>query len=152
MEERVKASPTMQQMVQQLLERYNSELCSIGAFLRLDLPEYDSLVIDHMGPSQIAMMTCFVECGKWQIDREVIFFTGNPQQWIPIEITQLETGWTAFARLSSDYHRIARINPCDQEKLAEFTERWARKLMRQNWLEQGTPYLPWTPPSRKELV
>lgn len=142
----------MQQMVQQVLARYNVDLCPVGTFLRLDQPGYDSLVIDHGDASQISVMTCDVECGEWRIDREVLFFTGYPNQWIPIEITQMETGWTAFARLSSDHQRIARINHCSQEKLAEFTECWARKLTRQNWLEQGTPYLTWTPPSRKELV
>ena len=142
----------MQQMVEQLVERYNVDLWAVGAFLRLDQPDHDSLIIDHSGSSQISVMTCYVECGEWRIDREVLFFIGCSNQWIPIEITQMETGWTAFARLSSDSYRIARINHCSQEKLAEFTERWARKLMRQNWLEQGTPYLTWTPPSRKELV
>ena len=145
-------SPTIQHLMQQLLDRYNVDLCSVGTFLRLDQPEHNSLVIDHMGTAQISIMTCYVECGEWRIDREVLFFTGYPNQWIPIEITQMETGWTAFARLSSDSQRIARINHCGQERLAEFTECWARKLTRQNWLERGTPYLTWTPPSRKELV
>lgn len=148
----MRASPTMQEFVQQLLARYNVELCHVGAFLRLDQPMYDSLVIDQVGPSQLAVMVCFVECGEWKIDREVIFFTGDPKQWIPLEITQLETGWTAFARLSSDSQGIVRLNPCGQERLAEFTERWARKLMGQNWLTEGTPYVTWTPPSRKELL
>lgn len=142
----------MQEFVQGLLERYNVELCQVGAFLRLDQPMYDSLVIDQVGASQLAVMICFVECGVWKIDREVIFFTGDPKQWIPLEITQLETGWTAFARLSSDSQRIVRLNPCGQERLAEFTERWARKLMGQNWLTEGMPYVTWTPPARKELL
>lgn len=60
----MKASPTMQEFVQQLLERYNGELCHVGAFLRVDQPMYDSLIIDQMGPSQLAVMTCFVECGE----------------------------------------------------------------------------------------
>jgi hypothetical protein len=135
----MKGSPTMQQMVQQLVERYNVDLCPVGTFLRLDQAGHDSLVIDHIGAAQISVMTCYVDCGERQIDREVLFFIGYPNQWIPIEITQMETGWTAFARLSSDSQRIARINHCGQERLAEFTERWARKLARQNWLEQGTP-------------
>lgn len=147
----MKASPTMQEFVQQLLERYNVELCYVGAFLRVDQPIYDSLVIEQMGSSQLAVMICFVECGEWKIDREVIFFTGYQKQWIPLEITQLETGWTAFARLSSDSQRLVRLNPCGQERLAEFTEQWAHKLQGQNWLTQGTSYVTWTPPSRKEL-
>jgi hypothetical protein len=147
----VKASPTMQQVVQQLVERYGVDLCAVGAFLRLDLPAHDSLVIDHSGPSQMAVMSCFEEGSEWQIDREALFFTGSQGQWIPLEITQLATGWTAFARLSNDSQRIVRINHCGQEKLAEFTERWARKLMGQPWLDQGMPYRTWTPPSRKEV-
>lgn len=148
----MKASPTMQQVVQQLVEHSHVDLCPVGAFLRLDLLEHDSLVIDHIGPSQIAVMLCFEEDEEWKIDREVLFFTAQQNQWIPIEVTQLETGWTAFARLSSDSQRIVRINHCGQEKLAEFTERWARKLMRQHWLTQSTPSTMWLPPSRKEWV
>lgn len=148
----MKASPTMQQMVQQLIERHLVDLSTVGAFLRLDLPGHDSLVIDHSGPSQITVMTCFETCGEWQIDCEVLFFTGAQSAWIPLEIMQWATGWTAFARLSSDHQRVVRINHCGQEKLAEFTERWAGKLMRQPWLDQATPYCPWTPPGRKEWL
>lgn len=146
----MKASPLMQQLVQQLIARHLVDLSTVGAFLRLDLPSQESLVIEQSGPSQITVMSCFEACGEWQIDREVLFFTGAQSPWIPLEITQWATGWTAFARLSSDSQRIARINHCGQEKLAEFTERWACKLRRQPWLDQATPYCPWTPPERKE--
>ena len=148
----MKPSPTMQQIVQHLEERHGVVLVQVGAFLRLDLPEQDSLVIDHIGTSQIAVTCCFEEDGDWQIDREVIFFTGYPPQWIPIEITQQATGWKAFAKLDTHGQRLLRINHCDQERLADFAERWACKLIRQNWLEQGIPYVTWTPPSRKELT
>lgn len=146
----MKPCPTMQQIVQQLAERHGVDLCPVGAFLRLDLPERDSLVIDHLARSQIAVACCFEECGTWKIEREVIFFTGYTD-WIPLEITQSATGWTAFARLDAEGAHIVRINHCGQEKLAEFTEQWARTLMRQDWLEQGVRYEPWTPPSRKEM-
>ena len=148
----MKASPTMHQVVQQLVERHGVDLAQVGAFLRLDLPDQDSLVIDHMGTSQIAVTSCFAEAGDWKIDREVIFFTGDSKQWIPIEITQQATGWKAFAKLDAHGQRLLRINHCDQERLADFAERWACMLIRQHWLELGIPYVPWTPPSRKELA
>lgn len=145
----MKPSPTMQQVVQQLVRRHNVDLSHAGAFLRLDLPDCDSLVIDHVDRSQVAVALCYEAGDQWKIDREVIFFTGYPPDWIPLEITQSATGWTAYAKLDSTAQHIVRINHCDQEKLAEFTERWAHKLMRQNWLEQGIPYELWTPPSRQ---
>jgi hypothetical protein len=140
----------MQQLVAQLAQRHGVDLGPVGAYLRLDLPEQDSLVIDYLGTAQMAVTQCFEECGAWKIDREVVFFT-RATEWIPLEITQLATGWMAFAKLDAAGQRIVRINPCGQEKLAEFAERWAHKLMRQNWLEQGVRYEPWTPLSRKEL-
>jgi hypothetical protein len=140
----------MQQLVQLLAERHGVDLCPVGAYLRLDLPEQDSLVIDHLATAQMAVAQCFEECGAWKIDREVIFFTGYGD-WLPLEITQLATGWMAFARLDTAGQRIVRINHCGQEKLAEFSERWVRKLLRQNWLEQGVRYETWTPPSRLEV-
>lgn len=146
----MKASPLMKQVIEQLVERHSVDLWPVGAYLRLDLPEQDSLVIDHLARSQIAVACCFEECGAWKIEREVVFFTGYID-WIPLEITQLATGWMAYAQLDPEGIQIVRINPCGQEKLAEFTERWAQKLMRQNWLEQGVRYECWTPPSRKEM-
>ncbi len=147
----MKPSPTMQQVVQQLVERHGVDLSPLGAFLRLDLPDHDSLVIDHLGEAQMAVLHCFAEGGEWKVDREALFFTGYPPDWIPLEITQLATGWTAYAKLDATGRHLVRINHCGQEKLAEFTERWAHTLLRQNWLAQGVPYEPWTPPSRKEL-
>ena len=147
----MKASPTMQQVVAQLAERHDVDLSAIGAFLRLDLPGHDRLVIDHLAAWQMAVTHCYEEEGVWRIDREVLFFTGNHGEWIPLEITQSATGWTAYARLDPAGERIVRSNPCGQEKLAEFTERWARKLLSQGWLEDGVVYTPWLPPTRKEV-
>jgi len=145
----VKASQTMQQFVEQIFERHGVGQSKLDMYLRLDLPGYDSLVIDALGRSQIAVINCFEEASCWKIDREVVFFIDCQAQWIPVEITQQATGWTAFARVSSDGQCIVRLNRCGQEQLAEFTERWARKLMRQDWVTLGIPYKPWVPPSRK---
>ena len=109
----MKASPTMQQFVQQLAQRHEVDLCPVGAFLRLDLPEQDSLVIDHLGTGQIAVTHCFEQGGDWQIDREVIFFTGD-NEWVPIEITQQATGWMAYAKLDGTGQRIVRSNATNQ--------------------------------------
>lgn len=146
----MKASPTMQQFVQQLAQRHGVDLTPLGAFLRVDLPEQDSLVIDHVGTAQVAVAICFVESGAWQIEREVVFFTGH-DEWIPMEITQAATGWMAYAKLDGAGQHLVRSNPCGQEKLAEFTEQWAAKLIRQKWLEAGEVYQYWLPPSRKEM-
>lgn len=140
----------MQQFVCELAERYDVDLSQVGVYIRLDMPEYDSLVIDHIGRSQIAVAQCFAEGGAWKIDREVVFFTGYTH-WVPMEITQITTGWTAYAKLDANGDRLVRINQCGQEKLAEFVERWVQKLSKQNWLEQGELYQFWVPPSRKEV-
>ena len=146
----MKASPTMQEVVQQLMARYGVDVSLSNLFLRLDLTGHDSLVIDHMGPSQLAVAHCFEQDGVWCTEREILFFINAQTGWIPIEITQLPTGWTAYAKLDPNQQSLVRINHCGQEKLAEFTERWARKLLSQGWLEQSVPYLPWVPPSRKQ--
>jgi hypothetical protein len=147
----MKASPTMEQFVQALIERHGVDLTPLGAYLRLDLPEQDSLVIDHVGVAQVAVALCFVAGGVWQIEREVVFFTGHGE-WIPMEITQAATGWMAYAKVDGTGQRLVRISPCGQEKLAEFSEQWAQKLLRQKWLEAGEVYQYWLPPSRKEVV
>jgi hypothetical protein len=146
----MKSSPTMQQVVQQLMKQHGVDLLAVDTFLRLDLAGHDSLVIDHVGASQIAVAHCFAQAGEWLMEREVLFFIHAQEGWIPIEITQLPTGWIAYAKLDTKGSCLFRINHCGQEKLAEFTERWARKLLSQGWLEQSVPYTPWTPPSRKE--
>jgi hypothetical protein len=146
----MKPSPTMQQVVQQLMTQHGVDLLAFDTFLRLDLTGHDSLVIDHVGSSQIAVAHCFAQAGEWLIECEVLFFTAAQNGWIPMEITQLPTGWTAYAKLDANGSSLFRINACGQAKLAEFTERWARKLLSQGWLEHSVPYIPWLPPSRKE--
>lgn len=147
----MKANPTMQTFVQQLGQRHGVDLTPVGAYLRLDLPEQDSLVLDHLAPTQMAVTHCFAECGEWQIEREVVFFTGY-DAWLAIECTQLVTGWHACAKLDITGQRLVRLNHCDQERLADFVESWARQLMRQHWLDQGVRYATWTPPARKEWL
>lgn len=146
----MKPSPTMQAFVQQLAQQHGVDLAPVGTYLRLDLPEQDSLVIDHLGTAQLAVTSCFEEGGEWKIDREVVFFTGYGD-WLPIEITQLATGWHACAKLDAAGQRLVRLNPCDQARLADFAERWAHKLMRQTWLDQSIRYAAWTPPARQEV-
>jgi hypothetical protein len=141
----------MQQFVEELVERHGVDLTPLGAFLRLDLPEQDSLVIEHMGKSQIGVSLCFVCGGRWQVDREVVFFVDDTA-WIPLEITQAATGWMAYAKLDEAGQHLVRINHAGQEKLAEFTEQWAEKLRRQPWIEAGEVYQYWLPPSRQEVV
>ena len=140
-------SPKMQEVIQELAKRYQLDLTDPNAFLRLDLPEHDTLVIDHVAVSQIAVSHCFEECGGWKIDREVVFFLSDGQ-WIPIEITQMATGWLAFAKVDRQGQRLIRINSCGQEALAQFCDRWASKLEQEKWLELGIPYVSWLPPSR----
>ena len=146
----MKASPTMQDVVQQLMTRHGVDITLCNLFLRLDLAGHDSLVIDHVGSSQLVVAHCFEQDGIWFAEREILFFVHRQNGWVPIEITQLPTGWTAYAKLDTNQQSLVRINHCGQEKLAEFTERWARKLLSQGWLEQSVPYLPWVPPSRKQ--
>lgn len=148
----MKASPTMKQVVQQLAEKYGLDLSRSSSFLRLDMPGYDSLVIAVAGPSQIAVTHCFEECDEWEIEREVVLFTGFGDDWLPIEITQLATGWYAAAKLDAEGRHIVRINHCDQERLADYTERWAHRIIKQNWMEQSECYQPWSPPWRKEYL
>ena len=145
----MKASPTMQHVVQQLTQQPGVAVSALDPFLRLDLAGHDSLVIDQVGASQIAVAHCFAQAGEWLVEREVLFFTHAQDGWIPMEITQLPNGWTAYAKLDSNGQRLLHINHCGQEKLAEFTERWAHTLLSQGWLEKSVAYTPWMPPSRK---
>lgn len=146
----MKASPKMKTVVQQLAARYQLDLTQITAFLRLDLPDHDSLVIEVIGPAQIAVTLCFEEAGEWKIEQEIIFLTSTPNDWVAIEITHLRTGWYAAVKLNAHGQRIVRINHGGQEWLAEYADRWAEQLEQQNWLDQGEVYQPWTPPWRKE--
>ena len=146
----MKPSPTMQQVVQRLTKQHGVDLLALDTFLRLDLAGHDSLVIDHVGTAQLAVAHCFAQEGEWFVEREVLFFIQAQRGWIPMEITQLPTGWTAYAKLDANGHCLLRVNHCGQEKLADFTEQWARKLLAQGWLEHSVAYTPWASPTRKE--
>lgn len=146
----MKASPMMKTVVQQLAAHHKLDLTHIGEFLRLDMPGHDSLVIEVVGPSQIAVTVCFEEGNEWKIDQAIIFLINAQNDWLAIEITHLRTGWYAAAKLAVDGQQIVRVNHCGQEWLADYADRWAEQLEQQNWLDQGEVYQPWTPPWRKE--
>lgn len=107
----MKTSLTMQQLVCQLAECYAVDLSQVGVYLRLGMPKHDFLVMDHIGRLQIAVAQCFTECSAWKIDRKVVFFT-DYINWVPIAITQLTTGWTAYAKLDINIERKTPIRIC----------------------------------------
>jgi hypothetical protein len=71
----MKPSPTMQRVIEQLMQQHGVDLLALDTFLRLDLAGHDSLVIDHVGAAQIAVAHCFAQAGEWLTDCEVLFFT-----------------------------------------------------------------------------
>jgi hypothetical protein len=136
----MKTSPKMQAVIVQLARRHGLDLTQVGAYLRLDLPGYDRLVIESIGSQQVSVAHYFEANGDLVAEPDVVFFTGSGP-WIPIAITQTLGGYRSYAQLAQDGRQIQRLERQGQAELAAFTEVWAQNLMDQGWLERGQQFI-----------
>ncbi|MFQ5858413.1 MAG: hypothetical protein ACE5LU_22660 [Anaerolineae bacterium] len=132
----MKTCPRMQKIVTKLAKKHGLDLTADQAHLRLDMPSFDRLVIEKVGKYQVSVAHYFEQHGDLVADPEIVFFTGY-KEWVPIEITQVISGWRQVAKLSKDGKNIAGFNRRAQADVAMFAETWARNIESQGWLERG---------------
>ena len=137
----MKASPKMRQVIQALAAKHEVNLDEVGAFLRLDMPGYDSLSMQKVTPTLVSVAHKFESQGLLVPDPEVLFFTGYGVKWIPIDITQSVGGNRTYAKLSEDGTRIVHYYKTAQASLASFVKVWAQNIQDQGWLEHGVKHV-----------
>lgn len=132
----MKPSTHMQQIITALAAKHAFDLAVPDVSLRLDMPNFDRLVIECVGPRRISVAHYFEQHGDLVADPEVVFFV-PPGGWYPIEITQVFGGYRQVAWLTSDGSDIDRYLPVMQREIASFGNLWGRNIRAQGWLEHG---------------
>ena len=131
----MQASTKMQQVIGQLAAKHTVDLTRTGAYLRLEMPNFDRLSIENIGQHRVSVAHYFEQHGDLVADPEIVFYTCD-QGWYPIEITQVWGGWRPAARLEATGH-IEAVNLRGQAEVARFATTWARNIQAQGWLERG---------------
>lgn len=133
----MKSSKSMQTIITEIAQRHGCDLSYDQAELRLDMVNFDRLVIARVGPNQISVAHYFEQAGDLVADPKIVFFTGDPAGWMPIAISQVMTGRRAVAWLTDDGTTIDRVQPEAQADVAHFANIWAKNIRAQRWLQDG---------------
>ena len=130
-------SRKMQEVIIELAAQHGIDLRQRGAYLRLEMPHYDPLVIEVLNANLVNVAHVYEPYpGKHIADPGIAFFTGY-DLWLPIEVTMRVGGYRIYAVLSPEMDDIVSILPARQADLAEFAEIWADNLRDQQWLAEG---------------
>jgi len=134
----MKTTVKMQETVTALGQRHGLDLREKGAYLRLDMPHFDRLVIEVLHPTLVSVAHVYEpRPGVHLADPSIVFFTGDGP-WMPIEVMQRIGGYRIYAVLSPELDAIVSVLPKEQADLASFAEMWAENIRLQGWLEQAT--------------
>jgi hypothetical protein len=132
----MQTSPKMQAVIEQMAKQHGLTLSQPEAYLRLEMPGYQRLVIEAIGLRCISVAHYFEQNGDLVADPDVVFFTGY-EAWVPIEITQALGVYRRYAVLDDTSRTLVRIDLRGQAALAAFTEQWAQNLRDQGWLARA---------------
>ncbi len=155
----LRPAKTMRAVITRLCAGHDIDLSQVGAHLRLEMPPYMPLVIEVIGPNQVAVAHYREENGDLIADPEIVFWVApDDGEWFPIEVTQVpvairvsgETrvggGWKRYVEFSDDGTRIEKVtNARMQADLASFVGMWAKNInprtvagvKAQGWLKNG---------------
>lgn len=133
--------PQMTAVITAIAGKHDVDLQHIGAHLRLDMPGFDRLCIERIGPRCISVAHYFEMNGDFVAEPEIVFFVESARIWFPIFISQSLTGWREYAELTDAGTKIVRYMTQAQQDLAEFAEMWAQNIKDQGWLEDGVRYV-----------
>jgi hypothetical protein len=131
----MKASEHMQRIITAIAAKHGLDLSASEAHLRLEMPGYDRLVIEKIGPKLISVAHYFTRNGDSIADPDIVFFMSD-EGWIPTEITQV-FGYQRVAYLRPDGMRIIAAHHNDQLAVTIFADDWAQAIHDQGWLEHG---------------
>ncbi len=133
--------PQMTTVITSIATRHNIDLHKKDAHLRLDMPGFDRLCIERIGPRCIAVAHYFEMNGDLIAEPDIVFFVDSIGVWFPISISQSLTGWREYAELNDAGTALVRYQPQAQKDLAEFAEMWAQNIRDQGWLEAGVRFV-----------
>lgn len=131
----------MQAIITAIAAKHDIDLYTVpvGSALRLDMPGYDRLCIEKIGPCAVSVAHYFEQHGDLIADPEIVFYIGTHATlpWIPTDITQV-LGYRQVAELSFDGRQLRACSMAGVHEVAEFAETWAGEIRAYGWLEDGT--------------
>ncbi|MCC6167945.1 MAG: hypothetical protein IT329_12020 [Caldilineaceae bacterium] len=136
----MKPCPTMQAVIEALAAKHRLDLTQFRANIRLDLPGYDRLCIEHIGGRLISVAHYYEHNGDLVPDPEIVFFADAEWGWIPIEITQSVRAWLRYATAHANGKGVVPLR-ASADDLVAFAEQWARNIRDQGWLEAATRHV-----------
>lgn len=143
----MKTSPQLKQLIEQIAKKHGLNLYRFGAYLNLELNGY-RLILENIGACRISIGCLLMLFGEWTPDPEIVVWTNyhptwlseqaEPNQWVPIELYQVQDGWKACADIDINGALVGLHRREWQAWLAEFTEMVVTpNLIKQGWLENG---------------
>ncbi|MCB0094157.1 MAG: hypothetical protein KDE46_00500 [Caldilineaceae bacterium] len=143
----MKTAPRLKQLIEQIAAKHALDLYQTGAYLNLELSG-DRLVIENIGACRISISYLLMLFGEWTPDPEMVVWTNyqptwlseeeEPNQWVPIELYQVQDGWKACADINVNGALVGLHRREWQAWLSEFVETVVvPNLVSQEWLEKG---------------
>ena len=149
----MKTSKQMTGVITALAVKHGLDFAAIGSYIKLENESYMPLVIEVIGPYQVAVTHYCYQNGDAIADPEVTFFIRYGDQdcavmagdwgWIPLTIKQHPMFISSYATsggerictiLSDDGSEVKSFYPKAQKDVASFSDTWATNLKEQNWL------------------
>lgn len=134
----MQTSKKMETVITELARKHGLDLEKVGEYIKLEIPGYQPLVVETVGPNMIAVGHFYIQEGDVMYDPEIVFQRGVPTYgWIGVEITQAPLGiWRRYAEID-DTGRIVKVSLKGVAELAMFANDWAGNIKAQGWLERG---------------
>lgn len=129
----MQASPEMQKVVEELATKHGADLSVPGAWMRLELPHFDRLVVEAIGVRRISV------AHYWELEHDLIpapeiVFAVEGECWYPISIEQGFTGFSLVARKVDGAWFGQRDG---QAGVAAFADEWATNIREQGWIDRA---------------
>src|SRR5689334_17706905 len=129
-------SKQMSVIISEIAKKYGVDLTQPGAWLKLELGAgWMPLVIEHIGRNLISVAHYYQQNGDLVPDPEIVFYTGDPAGWVPVEC-QLAIGTrTVCARVTNGI--LGHLNRAAALSVADFADMWADNIRDQGWLAEA---------------
>ena len=134
----MKSCPKMQAIVRALVEKHGIDMTRPESYLRLDMPNFDRLIVETIDAHRLVVAHYFEMNGDLVPDPSITFFVTGTGEWAPIGVEQAIGGRRSYVRMTDDATGIASYDADGQADLAEFAEIWAQNIEAQGWLEHAT--------------
>ncbi len=126
--------PKMKAIITELAAKHGLSLTEPGAWLRLEMPHFDRLVIEGLGQNRVSVAHYYEQNGDLVPDPDVTFIVTPGGAWLAAEF-QNALFHGLYAVQGAD-GSIA-VKTAAQADCADFCETWAENIRGQGWLEHG---------------